>query len=541
LNTPSDNPEIQFSASTGTRIQVPQAALKVLLGGILSLALGLGCQMAIATLFGSGSEVDAYFTALIVPLYLQLVLLGGLTFVIVPLFVQEQTQDHEENSWSLAGTVFWLALFVLAGVALLGSIGAPTIIQLLAPGFAPEKSDLAAQMLVVLIFTLPFVGISYLTSSIQNVQNFWFWPAAAAAVGSAANLALLLFFHASLGSMSLAWGSLVSAILMASITVVPFLNQYWKKTRKQVRVMPLKDPRMIEMGRLYAPFIFFGIFTCSKMLFERFFGSSLPDGQIAYLGYATKISNIFVVLLASSIASAIFPAMARSFSTTGMDALKSQMNFGFKLTLVVALPIVALVSILAVPLVMTLYEHGSFDHLATLSVAILIPVVMVNEVLFRMLSNIIIRFFYIMKDTFLVNLLQSLTILIYILAAVFLTQHWGYFGLALAQPIQTAVFLIILGILLFRRIRPMPIVHPIRKTMGYLIFSLAAALVGWLVLQLCKPFPIVIQLTGGLLGGVLVYLALLGKYDRPMITTLLEAMGLKKIQTFVKVMKQRPL
>ncbi len=541
MSTPAEGSEIQISVSETRRSHVPQAAWKVLLGGGLSLALGLGCQMVTASRFGSGGDVDAFFTASIVPLYLQLSLLGGLAFVVVPVFVEQQIQGHEKEAWSLAVTVFWVTLVALAGVAILGSSGATTIMGLLAPGFAPEKANLAAQMLVVLIFTLPFVGVSSLTTSIQNAENSWFWPAAAAAVGSAANLFVLLLFHPFIGAMSLAWGNLVSAILMASITVIPFLYRSWGKTDPHCRWMPLTDPRMKEISRLNAPFIFFGIFICSKLLFERFFGSVLPDGQIAYLGYATKISNIFIVLLASSIASAIFPSMARSYSANGLDGLKAQMNLGYKLTLAAALPAVALVSILALPLVMVIYEHGSFKHQDSLSVAILIPVVMINDVLFRMIGNIFIRFFFILKETFLVNLLQSVTILVYILAATWLTPRLGYFGLALAQPLQSGLFLVVLGFLLIKRVRPLPLVRPIEKTLGYCLISIVSAGVGWVVLQLCRPLPDVIQLTGSLLAGGLIYLALLGIHDRQMVATLVEAIGLHRFPAFTRLMKQHPL
>ena len=87
---------------------VSRAAFKVMLGGVFSLAAGLVTQVVIARLFGASAEMDAYLTALVIPLYLESVLLAGLPFVLIPAFVREETTGGEEEAWSLAGTIFWL-------------------------------------------------------------------------------------------------------------------------------------------------------------------------------------------------------------------------------------------------------------------------------------------------------------------------------------------------------------------------------------------------------------------------------------------------
>jgi peptidoglycan biosynthesis protein MviN/MurJ (putative lipid II flippase) len=57
--------------------EISRAALKVSIGGGLSLIAGLASQVITAYLFGAGAEMDAFFTASTIPLYLQIVLLGG--------------------------------------------------------------------------------------------------------------------------------------------------------------------------------------------------------------------------------------------------------------------------------------------------------------------------------------------------------------------------------------------------------------------------------------------------------------------------------
>src|SRR3972149_4970947 len=54
---------------------VSRSAFKVTLGGLISSIVGFGFQLALASLFGAGVDMDAFLTAMVVPLYLQAVLI----------------------------------------------------------------------------------------------------------------------------------------------------------------------------------------------------------------------------------------------------------------------------------------------------------------------------------------------------------------------------------------------------------------------------------------------------------------------------------
>ena len=516
----------QHSESHNSKIS--NATLRVAIGGVFSLLAGLASQVITAYLFGAGSEMDAFFTALTIPMYIQIVLLGGLPFVVIPAFVNEETAGREEDAWGLVGTFIWLTSIILLGVALMGALFSTQIIDISAPGFGEVKSNLATHMLTILMFTIPFIGLGTFTSGVENVRSHFFWPAAATAVGSLGNVIALWLLHPILGPMALAWGNLTSAVLFAGVTTIPVFKHGWKKT------LSLKDPRFVETVRLITPFILVGLITNSRLILERYFASSLPDGQLSYIGYAGKISNIFVVLLAASIASAIFPAMARAYSTHGMDGLVKQTDFGLRLTLALALPAVLITSILAIPMVKIFFERGAFVAATTLSVSLLIPIVMLNDVFFRMVGNMLGRTFFVLKDTLTGNLISSVTIIFYIGAAKYLTELWGFWGLALSQPIQSGLSVCILTIFLFRRIKQYSFASLFKQGLIYTLISLVAALYGWLMLQLLGHFSAIVQLGVGGVSSVLVYWALLYAVDREIAISILEMTGISKIYTAIR-------
>ncbi|MCB0133243.1 MAG: hypothetical protein KDD78_20410, partial [Caldilineaceae bacterium] len=197
---------------------VSRAAFRMGAGGLFSLVAGFASQMVIAALFGVGEAMDAYLTALAVPIYAQAVLLAGLSFAFIPTYIQSMEEGDEEGACRLIGTFFWLIGGVLLLVSLAVSFFAAPIIDLIAPGLTPDKAQLAAAMLSVLAFSVVLNGYAVYTTGIQNARNQFFWPAFGGAVNSVVNIVVLLALYRFLGPMALAWSFLAATAGQAIVT-----------------------------------------------------------------------------------------------------------------------------------------------------------------------------------------------------------------------------------------------------------------------------------------------------------------------------------
>ena len=507
---------------------ISKAALKVALGGGISLVAGLAAQMIIAYLFGAGAEMDAFYTSATIPYFLQISLLSWLPFIMIPAFVNEETAGHIEDAWSLVRLFFILTGSVLTVIALVCAFFSPQIISVVVPGFSETKAANASAMLVIQIFSLPFIGLATFTAAVENARSRFFWPAAATAIGSTGNLLCVILLHSSIGILALPWGALVSTLCQCLVTTIPVLRHGWTKS------VGWRDPRFVEMLRLSVPFIVFGLIISSRSLLERYFASSLPDGQLSYIGYANKISNIFVVLLASSIASAIFPTMARNYARKGLSGLTQLTDHGLRLTLATALPTLAITSALATPLVTILYQRGAFDLQATQAVCIIVPVVLFGDLLLRMIGNIIVQAFYILKDTLTANIVFSATIIIYIIAAIILVNQLGYIGLALAQPVQGIVSVTILCVIIFNRLKPYPSAEFVRSILLFGTLSLGAALTAWAVIQLLNKTPVLLQLAAGAASAATLYMVVLNLVNPSMAQSIMDMTGLSRSVDFIR-------
>ncbi len=496
-------------------------------GGTLALAAGLLSQMVVAALFGAGADMDAFLTAIVIPNFLTYALVGGLSFVLIPAFLHESASGSDEDAWAMVGTTFWMTLVILMLVALIGSVFSRQIISITAANLNPDKAELSAQMLGILMFMVPAAGLGYLAQGVENARKSFFWPSVAQGIGSVGNIFVLVSLFSRFGPISLAWGSLVAAILAAWVTVLPLLRHGGHKILPGQKLLPFKDPRIKELLRLMAPFLIFGLLTQSTMVFERYFASVLPDGDLSYLGYAYKISNFLVLILATGIATAIFPVMAESYSKDGIAGLAGNVDFSLRLTLAVALPIIAFLGAVSVPLVTLLFEGGAFTHQHTLSVSRVVLVILIGNVLFRMIANVISRAFFTMKDTLTFTLVSALTVLAYLFAAKPLMSSFGYVGLAASLTLQMGLVCLLTLFLLFRKL---PRVHPqklIRDSCLYLVLSLVVGVVAFVLVNIfSKTVPALQLVISACISGVL-YLAILYFQDKEMVLLLIELVGVR--------------
>jgi peptidoglycan biosynthesis protein MviN/MurJ (putative lipid II flippase) len=223
-----------------------------------------------------------------------------------------------------------------------------------------------------------------------------------------------------------------------------------------------------------------------------------------------------------------------------MKGLVNQTIYGLKISIALALPAVTITSAVAVPVVQVLFERGAFTTDASISVGIIVPIVMLRDVLFRMVLNMLGRTLYVLKDTLTTNLVNSVTLIVYVVLAIFLTRKLEYFGLTLALTLQSALIVVILCYLVIRKIKDFSVNDLGKSTFVYLMFSLLAAGVGWGMTSLLSNFSVYLQLVASVFFPILLYLALLWRFDFTVATSVFEMVGIQKVFTFLHISIPQP-
>ena len=333
--------------------------------------LGLLREIVAAALFGASNEKAAYVIGYYLPFFFQRLLLGGtLSIVFIPTITEYLTRGERAETERVTATLFNLILLLGAAMVLLGEVLAPLLVRLAAPGFAAQGLiPLAIELTRIIFIAMFFLALAvYATGFLQAHQHFTV-PALAPLLFNLVIIGGTLWLGPRIGITGL-------AIAWVGGTAAQFAMQWPAMRRAGFRYRPLlnlRHPAVRKFVRLAVPAMLGLAVLEVNAYISRFFASFLPPGPgvnaVAVLDYAYEVMQAPVGIIAVSIATAVFPTLARQAAARDQEGLRATTAFGLRMVLVLILPVLALVLALADPLVRLLFQRGEFTSGATAAVA----------------------------------------------------------------------------------------------------------------------------------------------------------------------------
>lgn len=459
-----------------------QAAVLIAVVTFLSKFVGFAREVIIAQQFGATGQTDAFLVGMMVPSLVLGLFAGGLGTLIVPWYLGHKQEDPDRARVLVDQvTLVWSVVFALACVATW--IFAPQLVHVLAHGFEGARYSLAVlvtRLLVPMGFMTVLAGL--FTGLLQAERSFLvalIWSL----IGNIAVVASLLLFSSRLGIH--AWT--IGQTLMAVIGFVPLVvllasKRYGFFRRFDVRHMDW--PAILEFAALLMPLVLAGGVGTLNVVVDRWVASSLPEGAIAALNFSNRVWTLPITLLATPIATAIFP----SFSSMAVDGsalhvLDDKVRRTVAFLAYIVIPSAVGILVLASPIVRLLFQRGAFDATATAITAACVQMYALG-LAFQAVAPVLARVFYAFKNT-VTPLLISLGIVGANMAGnIILSKYLGAAGIALATTITVTLGTIIYALLLRRYFRtedqsakPYPLTSEILKT---LTATIPVGLIAWL-------------------------------------------------------------
>lgn len=407
-------------------------ALIVSILTLLRLAVELVTQLVVATVLGAGPEMDAYLAAITLPQYVVAVLSGALSVVLIPLVVGLHREGRESDGWELVSATLNVCLLALAGVAALGVMGAEVILAWTAPGLVAETSKRAAEVAVIAWPAIVANGAIVVLTSVYQAQTRFGWPAAVPIVGSLCTLGLVPMLGSWLGGVGLALATIAGLLVQVTL-LAPVLIE-----GGAYRLTLGRDSAALgRLWRLFWPLLLSGFFIRATTVVDLYAASALPEGTISHLGYAFRIVAPLAILIATGVATVLLPRMALEVAGGELQELRRTFSLGLRMVWLVAAPACVLLTTLAVPLVVVLYQRGAFTLDDARAVSVLLqwyaPAVMLAS-----LGGVTGRAFYALRATRLVAIMGVAEMLAYALYTPWLAMRLAGAGIALSYVIYFA-------------------------------------------------------------------------------------------------------
>lgn len=404
-------------------------AMRMMAGTLVSRVLGLVREMLTAALFGATRQLDAFFVAYtLANLSRQLLAEGALSASFVPVFSRTLASDGRDSAKRLADEALTILIFGCSAVVAAGIILSPFLVNVMAPGFAPEERAVAVTLTRMMFPFLMLVSVGALAMGVLNSLGSFFIPAIAPALS---NLAYIIFLLATKSHLSV-W-NLAFAVLTGGAFHM-LLQVYWC-SRLKFTLLPrrpsLGDPQLRSMMALFLPYAAGLSLNQLNPVISRMLGSFLDGGSISVLTYADRVLQLPLGLFVIAISQAVLPVLSRQNpddTASFCDFVRGAMRFN----LFVVLPVAAGLCIVSHEVVHLLFFRGAFSEWAWHATGTALSLYALG--LPGMASStVIMRAIYARRMPRAAVLVTGVTVAVNLAASVALMRHFAYAGLAAAS------------------------------------------------------------------------------------------------------------
>jgi len=328
---------------------------------LVSRILGYVRDFFIARAFGAGLATDAFFVAFRIPnLLRRLFAEGAFSQAFVPVLAEHKNRQTPEETRRLIDGVATTLCLALVVTAALGVALSPVIVYLSAPGFAsdPAKFELTVRMLRICFPYIAFISLVALAAGVLNTWNRFAVPAITPALLNIAFIVAAVFFAKYFDPpiVALAWAVFAGGLLQLAFQV-PFLVRLGLLPRWR---LDLSHPGVRRVLKIMAPATFGVSVAQISLLINTIFASYLPTGSVSWLYYADRLMELPAGMLGVALGTILLPSLSKYHADANREEYARLLDWGLRMTFVLAVPAAAALAVIALPLVASLFHYGRF-------------------------------------------------------------------------------------------------------------------------------------------------------------------------------------
>ena len=373
--------------------KVAKAAVGLMGATLLAKCLGFGRELALASVYGASGVSDAFLVAMNIPAVIFQAIGTSLGTAFIPLYCEVNSSKGEEKSNLYTNNILNIVVLICLILSVFGVIFTKQIVKLFAVGFEGETLRLAIYYTRVLILGLAFLGISYIMMAFLQVKEN-FIVAGLMPIPYNILIIISIFLSSRVNPNILPWGTLFGLSLQF-IFLYPFAR---KKGFRYKPFINLKDEKVKKMLFLIMPVLIGVAVTQVNTIVDRTIASTLVEGSISALNYATKLNQFVMGMFIVSISSVVYPMLSKLSTENNKEKFNQTISTSINTVILLVIPISAGAIVLARPIVKLLFQRGEFDERATYMTAIALIFYSIGMIGYG-LRDILGKVFYSLQDT----------------------------------------------------------------------------------------------------------------------------------------------
>ncbi|QCI21631.1 murein biosynthesis integral membrane protein MurJ [Buchnera aphidicola (Hyadaphis tataricae)] len=428
-----------------------KSLISVSLMTLISRILGFIRDILIASIFGVSIFTDAFFVSFKIPNLLRRIFSeGAFSQAFVPVLMEYKSNHNKKKLREFISSTLGCMCFFLFIVTILGMCFSKFLILINAPGFInfPEKLNLSEHLLQIMFPYIFVISLSSLCSSILNSWNFFSVPAFSPIFLNISIIFVSVFFSSFFNPsvLSLAWAVIIGGLCQLFYQL-PFL---YKINMLVVPHFNWHNRGLITVLKKIGPAILGCSATQISLILNTIFSSLLNAGSISWIYYADRLVEFPIGILGVPLSTILFTALTNSYKKNRILEGLHLLNWGFRISVICAVPGAALLFFLAKPIIIVLFQYGKFTDF---------DVLMIDQVLkyysFGLIAFILVKIFsaafYACEAINVPMKISFFTLIVTQCMNPFCIFYFQHAGLALSISIASWINLALLSRELYRR------------------------------------------------------------------------------------------
>jgi putative peptidoglycan lipid II flippase len=505
---------------------------------MLSRLLGFLRDAGVAAVLGAGPLSDAYFAALQIPnLFRRLLAEGALNSAFVPMSLRIADEGGPAATQRFGEDVLGAMTIWLCGIAVLCTVFAPAVVDVLAPGFRGQGDRFPLAVAFVRL-SIPYVAVSGVVAVAAASLNAVGRVAAASfgiTIFNGVLLAAVLAVVISGATASFHTAAVLSAtVTAAGLAQLLCVGVAWLHLDTRPRRLSLGLPPVVR--RFFAqavPGVLAGGIPQLKLMAGAMVASS-SQAAVSWLYYANRLYELPLGVVSIAIASVLGPAIAAGVRSRDGDFAAGAQSRAMEIALALSLPAAIALAVLAEAIAGGLFQRGAFGPRDTAMVAAALTAISAG-LPGHSLEKVMGAVSFAHEDTRTPMAAALCGLAAAVTGAVALFPHYGHVGIAAAIAASGWIGATLMTVILWRRRwlridadawRRLPRILLAAALMGAFIAGANAALTAWS------------DITGTSAARVAA-LSLLVAAGLGLYAACLQALGVASMQRLVRAMRER--
>lgn len=337
---------------------------------LVSRITGLLRDLSMATIFGVSAMTDAFWVAFRIPNMLRRMFAeGAFSQAFVPVLAATREQEGDAATHALINAVASLLTAALLLVSVLGVIGAPILVMVLASGLRPEGFDAAVTMTR---WMFPYIACMSLVALGAGVLNTWKKFAAPAAAPVLLNISMIA--AAWLGTpwfkqhgiepiYAMAGGVMLGGVLqlgaiwwaLGRMDLMPQIRLGWS-----VMKTAWAQPATKKIIKLIGPALLGVSVGQISLLINTQIASYLATGSVTWLTNASLLMEFPTAMLGVALGVVLMPQLAAAKAAQNPEQFSEMLDWGLRLVVLIAIPSAVALLFFALPLVSVVFHNGRY-------------------------------------------------------------------------------------------------------------------------------------------------------------------------------------